>query len=236
MFLGGFMLFASLADNNIYAQYLSFPEKILFGTSVFFLGSVVFPFFFMKLRELIDWPVTPFCVAGCLTALCLQPVSYLFFSSTIPEITFPYWQVVLDYFRLLAYVLAITFFEIIYLFPSGIKRSHEPIISIGNHKMRVTNLAYVQSEDHYIRVFTTDGCSIFVREKISELEEKLPDFGIVISRGFWLAFHYINQIDHSSAKALITLSNGQIVTVAHRRKSEVIEAYENWALTKSVNP
>lgn len=229
MLLFCFMLFASLADNNVYAQYLSFPEKILFGTLAFLSGSIVFPFLFITLREYIDGPVKPFLIAGGLTAACLVPVCYLFFWTTIQKIEFSYNQVFFDYIRMLTYVLAVTLFEVIYLFPSRIHKSCDPIISIGHYKMRATNLAYAQSEDHYIRIFTTDGCSFFVREKISALEETLSGFGIVISRGFWIAFHHVHQIDYSSARPLVTLSDGKIVPIAHRRKAEVTEAFEAWA-------
>ncbi len=82
-------------------------------------------------------------------------------------------------------------------------------IVIKNHivlkdktKVYITDLMYIQSDDHYLKVFTQDGKNRFVRGKLSQLKEELPPNFIQCHRSYIVNRNFIKQI-HSKTIVLI---------------------------------
>ncbi len=83
-------------------------------------------------------------------------------------------------------------------------------IVIKNHivlkdktKVYITDLMYIQSDDHYLKVFTQDGKNRFVRGKLSQLKEELPPNFIQCHRSYIVNRNFIKQI-HSKTIVLIS--------------------------------
>lgn len=77
-------------------------------------------------------------------------------------------------------------------------------IVIKNHivlkdktKVYISDLMYIKSEDHYLRIFTNDTKSAFVRGKLSQIKEELPPNFIQSHRSYIINSNFIKQINNN---------------------------------------
>ena len=85
-----------------------------------------------------------------------------------------------------------------------------------------TDIIYLMSELHYIRVVTLKGEMLILynlKDAISELPVDL--IGIQIHRSFWVNLKYIEKIIKKKLQNILILSNGKSVPVSRRRLSLV---------------
>ncbi len=85
-----------------------------------------------------------------------------------------------------------------------------------------TDIIYLMSELHYIRVVTLKGEMLILynlKDAISELPVDL--IGIQIHRSFWVNLKYIEKIMKKKLQNVLMLSNGKSVPVSRRRLSLV---------------
>lgn len=78
-------------------------------------------------------------------------------------------------------------------------------IVIKNHvvlkdktKVYIANLMYIKSEDHYLKIFTSDGKNRFVRGKLSQIKEELPPNFIQCHRSYIVNRNFIKQFNKNS--------------------------------------
>jgi DNA-binding LytR/AlgR family response regulator len=85
-----------------------------------------------------------------------------------------------------------------------------------------TDIIYLMSELHYIRVVTLKGEMLILhnlKDAISELPLDL--IGIQTHRSFWVNRKYIISIEEKKLQNFLMLSNGRSVPVSRRRLSSV---------------
>jgi len=85
-----------------------------------------------------------------------------------------------------------------------------------------TDIIYLMSELHYIRVVTLKGEMLILhnlKDAISELPLDL--IGIQTHRSFWVNKKYINSIEEKKLQKFLMLSNGRSIPVSRRRLSSV---------------
>ena len=85
-----------------------------------------------------------------------------------------------------------------------------------------TDIIYLMSELHYIRVVTLKGEMLILhnlKDAISELPVDL--IGIQTHRSFWVNLKYIEKIIKKKLQSVLILSNGKSVPVSRRRISSV---------------
>jgi hypothetical protein len=85
-----------------------------------------------------------------------------------------------------------------------------------------TDIIYLMSELHYIRVVTLKGEMLILhnlKDAISELPADL--IGIQTHRSFWVNLKYIEKIIKKKLQSVLILSNGKSVPVSRRRISLV---------------
>lgn len=77
-------------------------------------------------------------------------------------------------------------------------------IVIKNHivlkdktKVYISDLMYIKSEDHYLRIYTNDTKSAFVRGKLSQIKEELPPNFIQSHRSYIINSNFIKQINNN---------------------------------------
>jgi DNA-binding LytR/AlgR family response regulator len=81
-----------------------------------------------------------------------------------------------------------------------------------------TDIIYLVSEWHYIRVVTSKGEMLILhnlKDAISELPSDL--IGIQTHRSFWVSLKYIDSISEKKPQCLLMLSNGNSIPVSRRR-------------------
>ncbi|QHI37291.1 hypothetical protein IMCC3317_26700 [Kordia antarctica] len=69
------------------------------------------------------------------------------------------------------------------------------IILKDKTKVYISDLMYIKSEDHFIKLFLNNGKSHFVRGKISQIKEELPPNFIQSHRSYIINSNYIKQIN-----------------------------------------
>lgn len=96
-------------------------------------------------------------------------------------------------------------------------------IVIKNHivlkdktKIYISDLMYIKSEDHYLKIFTNDGKNAFVRGKLSQIKEELPPNFIQSHRSYIINANFIKQINNNH---IILLDKTEIpLSRAHKDK------------------
>ena len=71
------------------------------------------------------------------------------------------------------------------------------IILKDKTKVYITDLLYIKAEDHYIRVFTSDGKNHLVRGRLKDLEEQLPPNFIRTHRSYITNRNFVKQIQRN---------------------------------------
>lgn len=99
-------------------------------------------------------------------------------------------------------------------------------IQIGNKVFAIDSIEMIQSEDHYLAVYTATRKDL-VRARMSETVAKLDILhGVQINRSTWVAFSFVKTLVKTNATIELHLTNGTIETVAAVRRHAVNAAYE----------
>jgi len=94
------------------------------------------------------------------------------------------------------------------------KKMEKPFLELTSNRKLVRiqydEISYIESLADYIKVHSTDGKEISSKEKISALEEKLPDFFIRIHRSFVINRDNVSRFNNNEVEmGAITLSMGR---------------------------
>ena len=84
-------------------------------------------------------------------------------------------------------------------------------------KVYIADLVYIKAEDHYLKLFLSDGKNHLVRGKIKTIKEELPPNFLQCHRSFIVNSNYVKQTNN--AKSLI-LINGEILPISRSFKGE----------------
>ncbi len=83
-------------------------------------------------------------------------------------------------------------------------------------------LVSASSDLHYLNVHTTQGKAMIIGS-LNALEEDLPDGGIRIHRGHWVAVEQVRRVDRSGRGWICETSDGRKLPISRRRVGEVRE-------------
>ena len=92
------------------------------------------------------------------------------------------------------------------------------IILKDRTKVYINDLLYVKAEDHYIRVYTSDGKNHLVRGKLSELENQLPPNFIRTHRSYITNRNYVKQLQST----FLTITDGAKIPISRNFKKNNI--------------
>ena len=84
-----------------------------------------------------------------------------------------------------------------------------------------TDIIYLMSELHYLRVVTTKGSTLVLYNLRDAVDELPADLGLQPHRSYWVAFRHLQRLVRRAGKAYLALSDGSTVPVSRRRLSEV---------------
>jgi len=88
------------------------------------------------------------------------------------------------------------------------------IILKDKTKVYINDLMYIKAEDHYIRVFTSDGKNHLVRGRLSDLDEQLPPNFIRTHRSYITNRNFVKQI----SKTILFLLDGSTIPISRKFK------------------
>ena len=91
------------------------------------------------------------------------------------------------------------------------------IILKDKTKVYITDLLYIKAEDHYIRVFTSNGKNHLVRGRLKDLEEQLPPNFIQLHRSYIVNRNFIKGFDAQS----VFLLNGDIIPIGRTFRNKM---------------
>lgn len=104
------------------------------------------------------------------------------------------------------------------------KRNIALYVSGTNEKINLSDIFFIQSNDHYIYIFLKDGQCV-VRDKLSRIEREYSEYGLIRTH-----FRYLVncQYIYSIEKKHVKLSDGRLVPLSRRRSDRVKEAFILW--------
>ena len=76
------------------------------------------------------------------------------------------------------------------------------IILKDKKKIYISDLLYIKADDHYLKIFTSDGKNHFVRGKLTQIKEELPPNFIQCHRSYLVNSNFIKQKTYNSLKLL----------------------------------
>ena len=79
-------------------------------------------------------------------------------------------------------------------------------------KIYINDLLYIKAEDHYIRVFTSDGKNHLVRGRLTDLEEQLPPNFVRTHRSYITNRNFVKQIQ----RKFLILTNGSEIPISRQ--------------------
>ena len=88
------------------------------------------------------------------------------------------------------------------------------IILKDKTKVYINDLMYIKAEDHYIRVFTSNGKNHLVRGRLSDLDEQLPPNFIRTHRSYITNRNFVKQI----SKTILLLLDGSTIPISRKFK------------------
>lgn len=86
-----------------------------------------------------------------------------------------------------------------------------------------TDVIYLMSELHYLRVVTTKGSTLVLYNLRDAVEELPADAGLQPHRSYWIALRHVGKLFKHEGKAFLQLSDGSLVPISRRRLNEVKE-------------
>jgi hypothetical protein len=84
-----------------------------------------------------------------------------------------------------------------------------------------TDVLYLMSELHYLRVVTTRGSALVLYNLSDAVSELAPNSGLQPHRSYWVALKHVNRLLKREGKNCLELSNGSQVPISRRRLSDV---------------
>lgn len=91
------------------------------------------------------------------------------------------------------------------------------IVLKDNTKIYISELMYIKSDDHYLKIFTQEGKDRLVRGKLSQIKEELPPNFIQCHRSYIVNRNFIKQINSNS----IILINKEQIPLSRSYKSKI---------------
>jgi DNA-binding LytR/AlgR family response regulator len=92
---------------------------------------------------------------------------------------------------------------------------------VGNDVVSVDDLIYCESVKRVTHFYTRSG-ALKMYIKLSEVEEKLPEYFIRCHQSFLVNFHYIKRV----GKTDVEMSDGMTIPVSQRKRRKVVGALE----------
>lgn len=83
-------------------------------------------------------------------------------------------------------------------------------------KVYINDLMYIKAEDHYIRVYTSDGKNHLVRGKLSDLETQLPPNFLRTQRSYITNRNYVKQVQ----RQFLILINGTQIPISRKHQRD----------------
>jgi hypothetical protein len=84
-----------------------------------------------------------------------------------------------------------------------------------------TDVIYLMSELHYLRVVTTKGSTLVLYNLRDAVQELPADAGLQPHRSYWIALRHVGKLLKHEGKAFLQLSDGSLVPISRRRLNEV---------------
>ena len=106
-------------------------------------------------------------------------------------------------------------------------RKRPVIIIKDGHQHRtlfLDQIDYLQSDNHMIDIYLSDGKMLSIYANIKDLEKDLGDTFIKLQRGIIVNMAFIEKMDSKEC----LLQNGEKVMLSRRNKSAIREVYENY--------
>lgn len=86
-----------------------------------------------------------------------------------------------------------------------------------------TDIIYLMSELHYLRVVTTKGSTLVLYNLRDAVDELRADAGLQPHRSYWIALRHLQRLMRREGKTYLAMSDGSTLPVSRRRLSEVKE-------------
>jgi hypothetical protein len=107
------------------------------------------------------------------------------------------------------------------------KENHVPRGSAGSTFLELlperigTDIAWMKSELHYLRVVTTRGKAL-VLFNLGDAADGMPESaGVMAHRSYWVAYAHVERLVTSDGKSELLMKDGTRIPVARRRRAEV---------------
>lgn len=92
-------------------------------------------------------------------------------------------------------------------------------VLLGGKTYDINAIAAVRAEDHYVRVYATDGSNFILTARFRDTVEALKDFnGCQTHRSWWVNLAYVASVNHDRRDPVLELSNGLAVPVGQSYK------------------
>ena len=91
------------------------------------------------------------------------------------------------------------------------------IILKDKTKIYINDLLYIKAEDHYIRVYTSDGKNHLVRGKLADLEAQLPPNFMRTHRSYIINRNYIKSFSANQ----VQLVNGKRIPIGRTFQKKI---------------
>lgn len=108
------------------------------------------------------------------------------------------------------------------------KRAHMPqraaLIERLPVHLRSADIFAITSEDHYVRIYTSNGDAMVLMRLSDAIKEAAPLTGLSPHRSWWVAEGGVKAVKRQDGKSIITLKNDVIVPVSRTGAKHVREA------------
>lgn len=95
------------------------------------------------------------------------------------------------------------------------------LIHTGLQSIRISDLVFIKSDDHYCHVVYQNG-ETHARARFKDLMDQLHSSdGVIVYRGYWIAFSAIQSLDVTPKKPSLRLFDGTVIPIARSRASEI---------------
>jgi len=184
-------------------------------------------------EQFIDTEARPWVGIAALSLLMSVPVTIMVWAATALLFwqRIPQWHVLPDYFLpVLAVVLPLcainVFLERRQPVETHAAPSHAPARFLQRlpAKLRNSRLLAVQSEDHYLRLYTDKGSDLILMRLSDALEELDGLEGAQTHRSWWVAKDAVAHVSRGDGRASLTLFDGTIAPVSRRYARALREA------------
>ncbi|WP_287885286.1 MULTISPECIES: LytTR family DNA-binding domain-containing protein [Paracoccus] len=100
------------------------------------------------------------------------------------------------------------------------------VITVSDKRFLAQCIRSVSSQEHYIAISTFKGEKYFLRGRIRDFLEQIPDeFGYCIHRSHWVSWSGIERVNVANDNMLVYLDDDTLLPVARGRRSDFIERW-----------